>query len=67
MIELVSGALVGLWWMCITLRGLAGDMRQWVTGPHALTSCRPVGREYRLITTRPRGRIFALQVRLVIA
>jgi hypothetical protein len=65
MIEPVSGALAWLWAVCISLRCLLVDVRR--PAPRPLTSSQPVGREYRMITPLPRGRVFALQVRLVIA
>jgi hypothetical protein len=55
MSELVSRAVIALRAVCITLRGLAGDMRQCVPLWRALTSSQPRGLEWMLFDQSARG------------
>jgi len=66
MSELVSGGLVALWAVCITLRGFAGDVRQWATQRRALTSFPPRGPEWRSIK-QVGPHVVAVRLQLVIA
>jgi len=49
MIELVSAALALLWAVCITLRCVLADVKEWGTHPRALTTSRSFGVEARHI------------------
>jgi hypothetical protein len=70
MSELVSRGLVALWWVCIILRCLAGEMcamaYRWGNTPPRLTRSTPRGLEWRAIRrVGPRVVAFRMQVVIV--